>query len=949
MIAKNKVDANVPSLFRSYLNSYNKTTISMKPILSLLAGLLFSCTLVAQKVAFQGLVTDAAGGALPGATVTLLTQDSIMRGFGASLSDGSFKIEARTAGDYLLQVSYIGYKTYWQPAKATAGQTQVSLGAIQLEPSSEVLPSVEIRGERSPMRMGGDTIEYNAAAFKVQPGDAVEDLLKKMPGIEVERDGTVKAHGETVKNVLVDGKEFFGNDTRVATQNLPAEAVDKVQVFDKKSDMAEFTGIDDGREERSINLKLKEGHKHGYFGKGDAGGGPEGRFEGRFNLNRFSPSSRLSAIGMANNTNQQGFAMNDYFQFMGGVGAMMSGGGNVEIGSGGSGIPLSMGAPQPGIRTSFAGGLNWSKDFSKNTELTASYFLNRFRQDLERNTTRRSLGEGGLFSGQDDEDQLSRNFGHNFNLHARHKIDSFQNIILRANGGFNTADYTSLGTTRTFIDPQNLENTGLRDYFSEGDNFNLQSSLLYRRRFRKQGRAMMLQGAFGLNNRNQDGNLFAVNEFFTTPAHIDTLRQRQDVLDAGANYALNVSYTEPLGNRRYLELSAARQNYTNENRREFFDILPVGESRNEALSNQFRRGYIYDRAAMNLMMNRKKYKITTGIALQQSRLENEVIGENIPFNTRFARLLPSFTGEYEFSKTNRMNLRYSTRFTEPSPEQLQPVVNNSDPLNIYIGNPELQPEYIHDLRAGYFLYDQFTFTSLFANVSGSYTQNKITNAASIDSLFRRSITPLNVDRETVLRGNVQFSTPIRPLQIKLRAQLNARLMQRILLVNSITNDVQDLTHGFDFALENRQKNKFDVLAGFRWEKTSTAWSVSDNLNQQFSNSTLYGELRYTPSKRWMLETKMDYSAYGADAFGEAVTIPLWQAGLTHYFLKNSRARVRLSVFDLLNKNQGISQRSSFNFVEQQRYNALGRYFLLSIGYSLSGFEKQPGIEIKMEG
>lgn len=923
----------------------------MKPILSLLAGLLFSYTLFAQKIAFQGIVTDEEGKALPGATVTLLTQDSIMRGFGASLNDGSFKIEAGKAGDYLLQVTYVGYKTHWQPAKATAGQTQVSLGAIQLEPSSETLPSVEIRAEHSPMRMGGDTVEYNAAAYKVQPGDAVEELLKKMPGIEVQRDGTVKAHGETVRNVLVDGKEFFGTDTRVATQNLPAEAVDKVQVFDKKSDMAEFTGIDDGQEERSINLKLKEGHKHGYFGKADGGGGSEGRFEGRFNVNRFSPSDRLSAIGLANNTNQQGFSMDDYFRFMGGLGAMMSGrGGSIEIG-GGSNIPLNTGVQQPGIRTSFAGGLNWSKEFSKNTELNGSYFLNRFRNDLERATTRRSLGAEGLFSGAENENQLSRNFGHNFNLHARHKIDSFQNIVLRANGGFNAADYNSLGLTETFITgPDNKTNAGLRDYSSDGNNYNVQSSLLYRRRFRKQGRALMLQGAFGLNNRAQEGQLFAVNEFFTQPATADTLQQRQDVLDKGTNYGITASYTEPLGRSRYLELSGARQNYNNENRRDFFDAAPGGETRNELLSNHFRRGYIYDRAAINLMVNRKKYNFTTGIAFQQSQLENKVIGENVPFKTRFSRFLPSFTSEYEFDKSSRLNLRYATRFTEPSPEQLQPVVNNADPLNIYIGNPGLQPEYTHELRAGYFLYDQFSFTSLFANLSGSYTKDKITNAASIDSLFRRSITPLNVERETALRGNVQFSTPVRPLQVKLRMQLNARIMQRILFVNSVRNDVQDLIRGFDFAIENRQKEKFDALAGFRWEKTSTDWSVSEDLNQQFANSTLYGELRITPTRRWMLETKFDYSTYSAFTFGTPIAIPLWQAGITHYFLKNNRMRVRMSGFDLLNKNLGISQNSSLNFVEQQRANALGRYFLLTLGYSLTGFEKQSGgIEIKMQG
>ncbi|MBK9335246.1 MAG: TonB-dependent receptor [Lewinellaceae bacterium] len=912
---------------------------------SLLCGAVFG-----QKTVLQGSVTDKSGAALPAVTAVLMTRDSVLHAFATANDQGRFSLKAKIAGQYLLQITYLGYTTHWQAVTVEPGKTEMDLGRIHLEISTEVLPAVEISAERDPMRISRDTVEYNAAAFKVQPGDAVEELLKKMPGIEVQRDGTVKAHGEDVKNVLVDGKEFFGKDTRVATQNLPAEAVDKVQVYDKKSDMAEFTGIEDGQDERTINLKLKEGHKDGYFGKGDAGAGTEGRYEGKFNLNRFTPGDRLSVIGMANNTNQQGFSMDDYMQFMGGIGAMMSGGGGrIQIGGdGGGGIPLNTGQGVQGIRTSLAGGLNWSKDFSKNTELTASYFVNRFRNDLDLSSNSQNLGAGGLFTGTEAEDQLSRNFGHNLSVHFRHRIDSFQSLVLRANSGLNDASFDSRGTTAAFNSLGNLQNEGQRDYRSEGNNYSLRSSLQYRRRFRKPGRAAVAQGSFNLNDRQQDGSLFAVNRLFTQPVLTDTIRQRQDVADGGEQYGLSLTYTEPLGRRRYLEVNASRQNYTNDNRRDFFDLLPGGEVRNENLSNHFRRGYIYDRAGVNLMVNRNKYKLTGGVAFQQSRLENTVVGENRPFNARFSRFLPALFGEYEFATAHNLNFGYTTRFTEPSPEQLQPVVNNSDPLNIYIGNPNLQPEYTHELRTGYFLYDQFSFTSFFANLTGTYTTDKITNATTIDSLLRRTVTPLNVEREMALRGSLQFGAPIRPLKLKFKVQVNSSLAQRILFVNDVRNDVRDWRNGLDFALENRNKDVVDALAGIRLNTTSTDWSVSADLNQQYTNHAWYGEMRYTPAKRWMLETQFDYTVYSEEAFGERTAIPLWRAGVTHYFLKNNRARVRLSVFDLLAQNQGITRSSSLNYVEQQRANALGRYFLLTFGYSLAGFDKQEGgIQIKI--
>ncbi|MBK6993898.1 MAG: carboxypeptidase-like regulatory domain-containing protein [Lewinellaceae bacterium] len=333
-----------------------------------LAGL-FPSLLFSQNIHIEGQVADSSGIGLPAASVVLLEKkDSLFVLFGLTDEAGRFTLKRIEPGEYVLQISYLGYKNHWQALEIKAGQGNANLGKIVLEPSSMLLNDVEITADRVPLSMRKDTLEYNALAFKTQPGAVVEDLLKKLPGIQVQPDGTIKAQGKTVQNVLVEGKEFFGNDPKIATKNLPADAVNKVQVFDKKSESAEFTGIEDGRDERTINLKLKDGKKQGYFGKANIGAGTEGRYEGNFNLNRFGRRTQMSAIGMANNNNQQGFSFQDYINFMGGLGNFMSGG------SGGGSMRLSFniedgGVPMGpmldrGFTESWAGGANFNTDFS---------------------------------------------------------------------------------------------------------------------------------------------------------------------------------------------------------------------------------------------------------------------------------------------------------------------------------------------------------------------------------------------------------------------------------------------------------------------------------------------------------------------------------------------------------------------------------------------------------
>ncbi len=927
---------------------------------------LFSIPLFSQKSILIGTVADSSGIGLSGATVVLMqAQDSVLSSFGVSENDGHFALKRVASGDYMLQISYVGYETFWQNISVANNAGDVDVGKLLLTPASANLSTVEVMGEHVPLRMKNDTLEYNADAFKTQPGSVVEDLLKKLPGVEVERDGTIKAQGETVQNVLVDGKEFFGNDPKIATKNLPADAVDKVQLFDKKSDFAEFTGIEDGRDEKTINLALKDGKKSGYFGNGSAGGGAMqkasgglqyDRFQGKFNLNRFSKNTQISAIGMGNNINEQGFSFNEYLRFLGGLSNFMSGGGSssrvkIELDDN-SGLPLLAGGLGNGFTTTWAGGVNLNHDFSKKTKLNASYFFNRIQNEVERSATRENFVGDENYRSQEEEDRLSRNANHRLNMTLRHEIDSFQNIILRSNFGLNDALFKSDGLSSTFNTEGILENTGLRNYRSDGENLSMDANLSYRRRFRRPGRAFLSNISFGAADDERSGSLFSQNNFYLGQAQTETVDQHQAFNDDAMNYGLRLSYTEPIGKGQYIELNASRQNYSNEVQKDFFDRLPgQPDTLNTALSNHFDRGYRYDRGGMNYMLNRKKFNLTAGAALQQSKLDGHQLDENTDNISRsFTRILPSLFFNYEFGTSRNLNLEYSTNLREPSLEQLQPVVDNSDPLNIYIGNPGLQPEYMHELDLRYFLFDQFTFTSFFANLSGNYTKNRITNASTIDDQFRRSTTPVNVDWDYGLRGGLQFQTPIRPVKMNIRLTYNALCNKGLLFVNNVENTSDRQRHSFGLSFDNRKKDLVDFTIGAKISHNRSSYSVSEALNQTYLDQRYYADIIITPSDKWEFSSNFDYTIYSNESFGAQQKVPIWKAGLSYYFLKGSRGKLILSAFDILNQNIGINRSSQLNYVEEERIRSLGRYVMLTFAYSISGFgpEGNGGIEIRME-
>lgn len=901
--------------------------------------------LPAQGSAIAGQVLSESGEPLPAATIMLLrAQDSVLQQFALTDAGGQFLIKGAGPGRYLLQAAFLGYENHSQPLEVQAGQPSTDIGAIAMQPRAELLDEVIVKEERLPLAIRKDTIEFDADAFKTQPNAVVEDLLKKLPGVEVGRDGSIRAMGENVERVTVDGKEFFGKDPKLATQNLPADAVDKVQVFDKKSDRAEFSGIDDGQREKTINLALKEDKKKGFFGRINAGYGDQGRYQAKGNLNRFSPTEQLSILGLANNVNEPGFSLDDYIGFMGGLQGLMRGGGGgsvrIEINPEEMGLPLNIGG-NSGIAGAQAGGVNYNRDFSENTALSSSLLFNRFDNNLTRSLRRESFLEGSAFTTEEESRQRTLNNNQRLNLRLDHDIDSTQALRFRAAGAYNTTELETNSFAENFSGGRLSSSSG-RFNRANGHQANFDGSLLYRKRLGRPGRVFTADASFGMRDLRQGRQVEAVNRFENT---VDTLMQEQSRDDESHSLGAQLSYSEPLGKRSYLEWRYAFQRNRSDFRQEAFDISDGQPVFNPALSNAFGSDYTYHRLQSGFRANGKKQSIGASLALQHATLNGELVSADTAIRQEFRNLLPALRWQYEFNQSQRLEFDYATFVREPSVQQLQPITDNSDPFNIYTGNPRLRPEYANELSLRYFTFNGALLSNFFNTLSFNYTDNPISQAFDIDGDLVRTTQPINAPYAWRLRNSANYSTPIRPLKSRVNIEAALAYNRSFNEINGRQNRTDQRMASTDVRLENRFKEKLDLAGGLRLEYTQARYSIQEGLNQDVFNRTWYASLQLNLPLGFTLYNSLDYDVFTGRTAGFNQRIARWNAYLAKSLLDN-KAEVRFAAYDLLNQNQGIRRRAEFNYVEDERVNVLGRYFLVSFTYSVNGLgENKGGIRV----
>jgi hypothetical protein len=891
----------------------------------------------AQKISIKGLVADTTGSPLPSATVLLLqAKDSSLVNFSSSNTQGAFELKNIAPGNYLLKITFLGHKPFLDSVVPVNESNVADMGLITLRPLIKELDEVIVKGERDPVTIKKDTIEYNAGSFKTRPNATVEELLKKLPGVEVDNEGNITTQGEQVRRVTVDGKTFFANDPKLATRNLPADAIDKVQVFDKKSDQAEFSGIDDGQREKTINLELKEDKRNGAFGNVHAGAGSNYRFQGRANINRFSKGQQLSILAMSNNVNEQGFSMQDYMNFSGGA-QQMGRGGSITISDNNSmGVPLNFGRRQNGLMTTFAGGANFNKELSKKTEANGSYFFNHLGHSLIRNQERENFFPGGTVLSNQNSNQLNSTTSHRANLMLDHKIDSANSLRLTSAFNYTDNEQNVKSNSRTVNTAGEVQNEGERISYNLGTGLNLNTSLLYRHRFAKKGRTFSANNTLDISQNNANGSLDAENRFARGEDQV--IRQSNLQNNGFQSVGTTLSYTEPLGNRMYLEGNYNLIQNLNQVNREVYDLTGEDRILNRGLSNRFNSNYQYHKPGVNFRMNRKQYNFMVGSSMQQTRLRGNLANLDAPIDRSFRNFLPTMRANVDFSSTKHLTFNYETSVQEPGIQQLQPVVDNTDPLNIYMGNPALRPAYSHMWRLNYNSFEPTRFISFFSMANVNYTTNAITNSQTITEQLVRITQPVNVRESLNMNGNISFGFPVRKLNSRFNIGTNGRHGRNLALLNEAENTIFSESVNGNLRYEFRYKELAELTLRTEQGLQQTRYAFNSNGMQQdqlFYNQTYAAEVNLHFLKRFNFNSSFDYLIYANTASNFRETIPLWNLTLSGYMLKNNSGELKLSAVNLLDRNVGVNQRADVNYVERETLNNLGRYVMLTFVYTIN--------------
>ena len=914
------------------------------PILACAAALLATATAARaqQEYEVRGTVADSAGQAIENAMVVALARvDSVLVKYGLTGQDGSFAIKGLAPGGYVLQVTVIGYAALRRDLDVTdadvdAGRVTMTMQAIEID-------SLVVSVEHVPFINRRDTLSYNVNAFPTPPNAMVEDLLRRLPGIDVDTDGTITAQGEEVQNVLVEGKEFFGRDPTVATRNLPADAVKQVDVYDKQSDMAEFTGIPDGEDERTIDLKLREEARVGYFGRATGGFGGDVndagridsvaandlRYDGRFNLNRFSPTMQLALTTNINNVNQEGFSWQDAAAAFAGGGR---GGGGRE---GADGITESMGL-----------GLNASRDFDNDRWVRSSYFLSGVDNRQDRTMQQQGLFGSNVASLVDEtRNQESGNSHHRLNLNGQYTFSPGHQLRLRANFNAGASSLESFQDRVTQTATGQPLNTARTSYVVDGDEWRGDAQLTWRKRLGGSGRSIVAEYRNGLQDSDRETDLKST----ITGEARDGRGEAQDLLqeqtNAGRtwNNSVRFSLTQRLGDSYSMEVFGRGHTVSQDQDQSVYDLGGDERIRNADLSSGFKRAYGYVNAGARFSRNSENAWFTVGLRGQRSSLEGTIVDRDKAITSGYTHILANLDLKWQVKESQNVGFRYNTATREPSLTELQPFVDNRDPINVYVGNPDLQPEYSHRLNADYRFFDQFSFVNLFAQVGFSYTSNPIARARVFDEQGFQTITPINTDPEWSANTGFAFGTPIRKLGVDVDLEYRVNYSKGWELVNRETNQSRVVRNTVEASLENRTKNVFDVRAGANFSFNDVEYSLNQALNRDYLNSRYFADATiYLGS--WTLGSTFNWRVYDQDLYsqgtvtgGEAATpgrnVARWDASVSRRLLSD-RAELELRAYDLLNQNQAVTISNSASFIQESRTESLGQYLMVRVMYRL---------------
>lgn len=867
------------------------------------------------------------------ATVRLLNvKDSAMVRGVVSARNGSFTLKNVKKGSYLLHITFIGYDPLYQPLQITGKKNPVNVGKLELSDGAIELGEAVVIGKAPEITVRNDTVEYNADSYKVTEGSVLEDLLKKMPGVEVDSEGKITVNGKEVKKVMVDGKEFFSDDPKVASKNLPAKMIDKLQVLDKKSDMAQMTGFDDGEEETVINLTVKPGMKQGWFGNAYGGYGSKDRYEGNAMVNRFVNNDQITFMGGANNTNNMGFSDLASTMFSG-----MGGGGGRRGGFGaGSGITSSGNA-----------GLNFSKEFKPDKlTLGGNTRYSHSDNDARSKSDRQNILPGDS-SSYDNSEAMSRtksdNFGVDFRLEW--KPDTMTQLIFRPSFSLSHSMNDNFSDATTLDNERDTVNTNKSSNYSESNGYNLNASIDFSRKLNNKGRVFSATLSGGNSNSYSDGmNRSDIVYFNQTDALKNSIiDQRSRYDNKGFNYRAYVSWVEPIGHNNFIQATysisqrkqEALKNVYNQDADGIYNVL------DSAYSQSYRNNFISQRASLSFKSQRAKFNYTIGLNLDPSYSSSEnFVGDTTlsKITRKVVNLSPMAQFNYMFDKRTNLRIMYNGRTSQPSMTQLQPVADISDPTNITIGNPDLNPRYTNNV---FIRFQQFTpekQRAFMIMANGSYIINDIVSYTSYNQETGvKTTTYKNVNGNYSGNVRMMLNTPLKNKKFSINSMTMASFANSNGYINEEKNTNRNLIlserGGIDFRSSYLD---LGVNGNIRYNATSNSLQKENN-----QNTFNYGAGGYTTiylPLNFKIESDVNWSTNSGYGDGFKQNEVLWNASASKSFLKNNQGTLRFKIYDILQQRSNISRSVTASYIQDSEYNTLGSYFMVHFIYRFSIFK-----------
>lgn len=829
-------------------------------------------------------------------------------------------------------VSYVGYNTisrYYDYSKATGEQNIVDLG---MTPGGQTLANVVV--EAAKVQIKEDTVSYKIDSTMYRKNDNVEEVLKKLPGVEVDnKTGKVTAQGQEVTKVKVNGKEFFGGDVATATKNLNADMVDKIDIIDDYGDQAAFTGVKSGDATKTLNIQLKKDKNKGYFGNASIGAGTEGRYTNSLTVNRFNDAQQISLIGNLNNTNTSAFNFGSMSGAMGGMARSMGGNFNANSGN--------------GIATTKSIGLNYRDVWGKKITVYGSYAFTNKGTVTERDVTRQTLFNNTNILNRESTNDYTETDNHRFTFNMEYKIDSFNYLKFTPTVSYTTTNSNYVSNFSNSVDTA-LSNRGRTRDVTRSTSPNISGTLLFNHRFDKKGRILSFNLSGGSSANDGNDNYVTTYDFVKGLSRDSIFNQYITQDNKNHNYSLSASYIEPLNKKQSLEFNYTYNKRFTGNDRENFYVDPITGYQTfiDSASNIIDNDYVTNRFGVNFRTTEKKYNYTVGFAVQPATIKSDSKTTGLKYSQNLVNYYPVVRFAYNFSRSRSFSVNYNGSTNQPTYQQLQPVADYSNPQYVTIGNPDLKPEFNNNIGVRYNNFDFITGNVFFGNLNFSFVKDKIVNnvfqvfqdnGQGQQEYVRQETYYLNSDGYYTASGFYAFSKPFRNRKYVFNYGGSAMYNNNISYIANQKNTGKNWIIGQRFSTTITVKKWLETSAGVNFTLNDAKYSLNKNLNSNTKTWSLTHYTRFFLPKDFTIVYDMDKSINDGYADNVKANPFIINASIEKLVSQKYNASLKLNAFDLLNENTSVSRTVTGNGFTDTRTNKLGRYVLLSLVFRFNKF------------